>query len=288
MNTPQLEPGSIRARDGEDDLLALAATANEAYADARRHIGAACNQALEGGRALLAAKKKISHGEWDNWLRDNFQGSARTARAWMQGARKAAQAGSGKTAALPISLRALLGPGEEDRDAAISNATRRRRTKAASDLEGVTAAALRLAEKDRGNLAWKVCKSLPAARLEVLANAINKQLLNVQPERGGESDQAADEVLAYWNEFASQHNLTKTSRLTSAQRKQVAARIKDTGGTGGVTAVIDKIAQSDFLRGGGDNGWKATLPWLVVEQNFLKVADEHYPTGDVYNDRIGL
>ena len=106
-----LEHGSVPARDSDDDLPALAEVANAAYVGAQGHIGAALDEVLQGGRALLAAKKKIPHGEWESWLHDHFNGSARTARAWMLGAKRVARAGNGKTATVPISsLRALIAP----------------------------------------------------------------------------------------------------------------------------------------------------------------------------------
>ena len=186
MNTPQLEPGSIRARDGEDDLLALAATANEAYVDAERHIRAACDQAFEGGRALLAAKEKVPAGQWGSWLRDNFNGSARTARAWMQGAKRIAQAGNGKTAALPFSsLRALIASEDIDpkQSGSMSNGTRR--DLPAPRLNDLKDAALQLDDKDRARLAWMLAKSLPRNLLESMVGAINEKLLSAEPEIDG-------------------------------------------------------------------------------------------------------
>lgn len=40
--------------------------------------------AIEIGKRLAVAKEKVPHGEWQNWLEDNFNFSQRTARQLMQ------------------------------------------------------------------------------------------------------------------------------------------------------------------------------------------------------------
>jgi hypothetical protein len=59
----------IRARAGEFDKATLRAV----------------EHAWHAGRALLAAKKMIAHGQWGQWLSDNFEGRSHdTARIWMR------------------------------------------------------------------------------------------------------------------------------------------------------------------------------------------------------------
>ncbi len=59
----------IRARAGEFDKATLRAV----------------EHAWHAGRALLAAKKMIPHGQWGQWLSDNFEGrSQQTASNWMR------------------------------------------------------------------------------------------------------------------------------------------------------------------------------------------------------------
>ena len=59
----------IRARAGEFDKATLRAV----------------EHAWHAGRALLAAKKLIPHGQWGQWLSDNFEGrSQQTASNWMR------------------------------------------------------------------------------------------------------------------------------------------------------------------------------------------------------------
>ncbi|MGH2905108.1 MAG: DUF3102 domain-containing protein [Solirubrobacteraceae bacterium] len=94
----------------------LAALANASHRVALEHATAGVEHALSGGRALAIAKQQLAHGEWSAWLATNFEGSARTARRWMQAAEAAED---GRVAGLqPATVRALLtGVSENDDDA---------------------------------------------------------------------------------------------------------------------------------------------------------------------------
>src|SRR4051794_30085051 len=48
----------------------------------------ALDHAIRCGELLLEAKATVGHGGWNQWLADRFVGSARTARAYMQLARR--------------------------------------------------------------------------------------------------------------------------------------------------------------------------------------------------------
>ncbi len=187
-NAPQLEHGSIRVHDVDDDLPALAANANEAYAGAKRHIGAACNQALEGGRALLAAKKKISHGEWERWLGDHFEGSARTARAWMRAANRAALVGDTKMAALPFSsLRTLITPEDSGSEQSRSKSNGVRPAAIAPRFDELKVAALQLGDEDRARLSYALAKSLPKDLVALIVRKLEENVLNSEPENDGDA-----------------------------------------------------------------------------------------------------
>lgn len=63
------------------------ALANEANSHALKAEGfakTALYHAIAAGKALLAAKEKVSHGEWDTWLESNWTHSPRTARRFMR------------------------------------------------------------------------------------------------------------------------------------------------------------------------------------------------------------
>jgi hypothetical protein len=62
----------------------LAAQANHHHQSAQDKATEAVRHAVEAGRALTDAKAALGHGEWSTWLADNFKGSARHARRYMQ------------------------------------------------------------------------------------------------------------------------------------------------------------------------------------------------------------
>ena len=53
------------------------------------------------------------------------------------------------------------------------------------------------------------------------------------------------------------------------------ARIKEYG-IDEVVAAIERIKNSDFLKGNNKRGWMITFDWFVLPNNFPKVHDGHY------------
>ncbi|MDP9437836.1 MAG: DUF3102 domain-containing protein [Actinomycetota bacterium] len=70
------------------DLTTLADRVNAEHRACDEAVGAALGHAINAGELLLEAKGRIKHGEWGSWVRDNFEGSARTAQAYMKVARE--------------------------------------------------------------------------------------------------------------------------------------------------------------------------------------------------------
>lgn len=67
-----------------NNLPELAASIRQEHHLAEQHAMQAVNHAMEAGRLLIEAKALCSHGKWLSWLADNFEGSARTAQAYMR------------------------------------------------------------------------------------------------------------------------------------------------------------------------------------------------------------
>lgn len=65
-------------------LTELAQAANENHRETEKWARVAVNHAMAAGDALLEAKALIEHGGWGAWLLENFEGSDRTARAYMR------------------------------------------------------------------------------------------------------------------------------------------------------------------------------------------------------------
>jgi hypothetical protein len=65
-------------------LATLAAEINHHHRQAEAALRSGLEHALEAGRLLIEAKSRCVHGTWGLWLADNFEGSARTAQAYMR------------------------------------------------------------------------------------------------------------------------------------------------------------------------------------------------------------
>jgi DNA N-6-adenine-methyltransferase (Dam)/Protein of unknown function (DUF3102) len=70
------------------ELRRFAFDANDAYQRAQDAASEAVAWALRAGQALIQAKALVEHGSWASWLADNFEGSERSARLYMQLARE--------------------------------------------------------------------------------------------------------------------------------------------------------------------------------------------------------
>jgi Protein of unknown function (DUF3102) len=77
-------PAIARAVDPVARLTVLATEINAKLTLARRHGQATLSALMDVGDRLLEAKDALDHGQWDDWLSDNFALSDRTARLYMQ------------------------------------------------------------------------------------------------------------------------------------------------------------------------------------------------------------
>ena len=65
-------------------LAELAVQINDEHHQAKEAMNDGLQHALEAGRLLLQAKKRCNHGDWLQWIKTNFEGSERTAQAYMR------------------------------------------------------------------------------------------------------------------------------------------------------------------------------------------------------------
>lgn len=86
-------------------ILPLATRINALHHEVEQHKTQMFLKARCAGELLLEAKHTVLHGEWQDWLETNFEGSGRTARAYMRIARRwdVIQAKRQSTANLSIS-----------------------------------------------------------------------------------------------------------------------------------------------------------------------------------------
>jgi hypothetical protein len=75
------------------DLAELAAAINAEHAACGRALTTGLEHAIRAGELLIQARHAIPHGGWLPWLGAHFDGSARTAQAYMRVARRRAEFG---------------------------------------------------------------------------------------------------------------------------------------------------------------------------------------------------
>jgi Protein of unknown function (DUF3102) len=91
-------------------LTQLKATANRNHKAVMASGTAMLDHAVEAGNALVAAKGLVKHGEWTPWLRENFNGSDRTAQVYMQVARNPQRAAVLKEGSIQRALLEISAP----------------------------------------------------------------------------------------------------------------------------------------------------------------------------------
>jgi hypothetical protein len=91
----------------------LAEEVNAAHRAARVASEVHFAEARRAGELLIEAKGRVGHGRWSKWLGQNFDGSARTARAYMQLAREQEPRNG---SAADLSIRAALAQAKQRRE----------------------------------------------------------------------------------------------------------------------------------------------------------------------------
>ena len=77
-------PAEKQGGDLATDISALAVQINEHHRQCQATMNAGLDHALKAGQLLLVAKKQCPRREWLPWLKTNFEGSERTAQAYMR------------------------------------------------------------------------------------------------------------------------------------------------------------------------------------------------------------
>lgn len=72
----------------EKNLEALAEQINVEHRACDAALRSGLRHAVNAGGLLAEAKERVNHGEWGSWLADNFEGSTRTAQAYMKVSRE--------------------------------------------------------------------------------------------------------------------------------------------------------------------------------------------------------
>jgi len=92
-----------------EHLDGLAKRINEEHRRCEGAVNAALEHAMNAGDLLLEAKGSAPHGTWQGWLEDHFDGSVRTAQAYMRVASRRGEVEAAKTqSSAPLSLDGAL------------------------------------------------------------------------------------------------------------------------------------------------------------------------------------
>ncbi len=85
-------------------------------------------------------------------------------------------------------------------------------------------------------------------------------------------------AIGLWNDLAAKSGLRSVSwkGLNDARRKSLRARLKECDGIEGWKHALEVIADSPFLLGAGDRGWKISFDFLIKPDKFQRVMEGGY------------
>lgn len=130
--------------------------------------------------------------------------------------------------------------------------------------------------KSRGNAAPAMPLTLPYPILESSdSSESSDSRRSVQKSDGGEAGEMQAAVAAY-NALARQRGLPLATKITSARRIALRARLREAGGLPGWTAALGHLGASDFLCGAGAGGWRANLDFVLQASSFQKLREGAY------------
>lgn len=98
-----------------------------------------------------------------------------------------------------------------------------------------------------------------------------KNIIKTHPE-----DDLLSEAVRMFNARAQAMGLPRVQKLTETRRTQLNARLHDLGGIEGWKALLDRVAQCQFLLGQGPRGWKADFDFLIREESCAKIMEGSY------------
>ena len=90
-----------------------------------------------------------------------------------------------------------------------------------------------------------------------------------------ESKPFQNQVVQVWNIFAEKYGLSVVKIVSTKRKSAVTARMRDKDFD--FLSILREIAQSDFLKGTNDRGWKADFDFVFLSaNNFIKILEGKY------------
>ena len=84
-----------------------------------------------------------------------------------------------------------------------------------------------------------------------------------------------DRFIPFWNRLMNGRGIPQIDKLRGKRLELLRARTMEYGSRI-VMDVLHKAAASSFLNGGGDQGWKASIDWILKPDNFMKIKEGLY------------
>jgi hypothetical protein len=82
-----------------------------------------------------------------------------------------------------------------------------------------------------------------------------------------------DRILSIWNGFS---ELTPAQTMTSNRARKIRKRLSDLYWRKHWREGIQRLAKSDYAKGGGQNGWRASLDWFLNADSLTKILEGTY------------
>ena len=83
-------------------------------------------------------------------------------------------------------------------------------------------------------------------------------------------------MVAIWNAFAADHDLSQSRPLNPDRRRKALCRLEECDGIEGWRAAVASIADSPWLLGENDGKWKASMSFMLQRESFTKVLEGNY------------
>lgn len=97
------------------------------------------------------------------------------------------------------------------------------------------------------------------------------------PERAGpaaaDDSVTFDELMKKWNAI---QGVSRCVKATDSRRKAFQARCEDKDWVANLDAALERIARSNFCRGGGERGWKADITWFLKPDSLVHTLEGRY------------
>jgi hypothetical protein len=106
----------------------------------------------------------------------------------------------------------------------------------------------------------------------------NQRITTIESIKAGEAlkqegihmDTCALEFQEYWN---SHGRLPRIKKMTPGRIRALTQAMEDQDFRTGWNEAVEKLSQSGFHTGGGENGWVADVDWFLKEDNWMKCLE---------------